>query len=451
MTKNMTKKKNVLIIFSDQLRAFDLGCYGSSAVETPHIDSLAEQGSMVDIGVSNNPLCTPARSCLLSGQYSRTCTGRTDNTLEEFPPFRRDVFPNKSIAEIFKDEGYHTSLIGKWHIGAHPKTVGFDNCVYPKMHHLNHNQDFCDNDKGISIVSGYAEDFNFRNLEKQLCGTDGKPFFTYYNISPPHMPFFDMPKEFIEKYSGKKIDLRPNVKRGDATPHDRHNFNIYMYDYLYYMKYFPENQYVKPFDIGEDFTVEDLYRCYYGAVAYTDYLVGRITELLKQKGIFEDTVILFSADHGDMLASHGIYNKNTLYEEAIRIPMILCNGGKVESKIGSLIDCMPTLLDACGIPVPDYVQGESLLRKRKSQEIFIENMSGLIGVRDERYLYGVQLDKTQQKIIDDEVMFFDCQKDPYQLNNLINDKSKETLKLISKYKKIIKNYHEKTEYTKMLT
>ncbi|MEM3394379.1 MAG: sulfatase-like hydrolase/transferase, partial [Candidatus Methanomethylicia archaeon] len=111
-TQSKSNRPNIIIILCDQLRPFELGCYGHTVVSTPYIDWLAKHGIMFEQAVTNNPVCTPARSSLLSGQYSRTCVGELGNAMDESPPYQRNKFPNPTVAEMLKRIGYHTCLIG---------------------------------------------------------------------------------------------------------------------------------------------------------------------------------------------------------------------------------------------------------------------------------------------------------------------------------------------------
>lgn len=196
------KRPNIVVCLCDQMRAFEVGCYGHPVVQTPAIDALAEDGVRFEVAVSNNPVCTPGRSCLISGQYSRTCTGRIANETDEAAGYSRPRFPSRVLPEVLRDNGYRTALIGKWHIGSHPGLMGFDEYIYPKFHHLNKHQMYFDRDHRGSDVPGYAEDFNQRKMGEFLDTSKGsdQPFFAFYNIATPHMPFFDVPPEYQEMY-----------------------------------------------------------------------------------------------------------------------------------------------------------------------------------------------------------------------------------------------------------
>ena len=232
----MNNRPNVIVCLCDQLRSFEVGCYGNEVLKTPHLDSLAANGIRFDIAVSNNPVCTPARSCLLTGQYSRTCAGYLGNEGDEAPPLNRKKLLDITMPEAFKQAGYTTALIGKWHIAAHPKLLDFDEYLFPKLHHLNYNQIYFEESGRAFTVGGLAEDFNCARLESflQKQTQSNRPFFVFYNIATPHMPFFDVPQTFLAMYSRDDVRLRDNVFVDNKMAHDENWFKIYLWDYLYY-------------------------------------------------------------------------------------------------------------------------------------------------------------------------------------------------------------------------
>ena len=138
-------KPNVVLCQCDQMRAFAVGCYGNSFVNTPYIDRLASQGVRFDLAVTNNPVCTPARACLLSGQYSRTCAGTSDNVFIDPPKPQRTRLRDTTVAEAFQQAGYNTALIGKWHTWGHPNLVGFEESVFPCTPHRHYGQRYFEN------------------------------------------------------------------------------------------------------------------------------------------------------------------------------------------------------------------------------------------------------------------------------------------------------------------
>lgn len=429
---NINSRPNVIVCMCDQLRSFEVGCYGNEVVKTPHIDSLAANGARFDIAISNNPVCTPARSSLLTGQYSRTCAGYLGNEGDEAPPHHRKKLLDITMPEAFKQAGYRTALIGKWHIAPHPKLVGFDEYLFPKLHHLNYNQIYFDESGRGFTARGLAEDFNCARLKSFLekRARSDKPFFVFYNIATPHMPFFDVPQAFTAMYSKDDVSLRDNVFIEDKMAYDEHWFKIYLWDYLYYQGFFQNNQFGSPFKLPPNFDLRDLTALYYGMVSFTDKYVGRIINLLRKYSLFEDTIFVFTSDHGDNLGSHHRFNKGLLIEESIRIPLIIsdaCKSNPVENttQVASLVDLMPTVLALCDIEIPSSVQGNNLGPILKGERdmldvncAFIETSSRDIGIRTPTHLYGMKLADDFRTVNDDRLYFYDLTVDPYEQNNL---------------------------------
>jgi len=439
------KRPNIVVCLCDQLRAFEVGCYGHNVVRTPNIDALARGGVRFEVAVSNNPVCTPGRSCLLSGQYSRTCAGLLGNAPEEEAPGRtRPRFPDPTLPEVLRENGYRTALIGKWHVGAHPELLGFEEYVYPKVHHLNRNQVYFDAAGRARNVPGYAEDYNGQVFDEFLgrAGDGERPFFAFYNIATPHMPYFDVPPEYQHMYSAEDVELRGNMFVDEELPgntplHGVGRWDIYMWDYLAY-------QLKLNLSLPEGFTVRDLVARYYGMTTYTDYHVGRLMETLGRHGHGEDTIVVFTSDHGDMLGSHHRYGKAVLYEESIRIPLVFhwpagLAPRSVNGQVASLVDLMPTLLSAAGLAPHGAVQGQDLMPVLSGERseldrnrAFIETTNGQIGLRTLTGLRAVQLELAGSAEVegtlltvpppgvkDERAMRFDLAADPLQLRNLV--------------------------------
>ena len=381
---------------------------------------------MFDCAVTNNPLCVPARSCLLTGQYSRTCGGSLDNSFADSPSNKRERLLDTTIAEKFKAAGYKTALIGKWHTYTQPCNVGFDYSLYPRVAHTYHNQIYYENEREF-IVGEFSEDYNIAKVQEYLTENNDTPFFLHYNISMPHMPLLqDVPEKYTKMFSRDDVVLRENVMAGDKLPYDKNWFLIYLYDHVYYNHTDKD----KVFELPENFDIYDLYALYYGAVKCVDDMVGKLSRSLEDNGLSDNTIILFCSDHGDNLGSFGYWNKSMLMEESVRIPMIISWPDEIaaqinDKQIAQTIDIMPTLLDLAGINVPNSVQGKSLadvLRGKKKSlpqnYAFIETNEYKIGIRTTEYLYGMQIARDGKEIINDSLCFYDLKDDPYEKNNL---------------------------------
>ena len=420
---------NIVICQCDQLRAFNVGCYGDPVVRTPAIDRLAAAGVRFETAVTNNPVCTPARSSLLTGQYSRTCTGMLGNVHQNPPNPSRVRLLAPTLPELLRDQGYRTGLIGKWHVDPQPQLVGFDTALYPKVAHQYYGQTVFDEHAQPRIVEGFLEGFFGDRVRQFLMEPSPQPFFLHYNISPPHQPIGPghLPPAYTQMYSREDVELRSNALLDGRLSDDPFWFNTYTSaDYFWrHLRKEPQD----PADIVPDeFDLVDLARLYYGAITCVDDLVGRLMDCLHKLGL-ENTIVVFLSDHGDNLGSHGLFNKNSLIEESIRIPLIFhdprgCRAVTDTQHVASIVDVMPTVLELAGLTVPDHVQGRSLspiIRGESAaagpDRAFIET-GKMVGVRTSRHLYGQQYDEQNHSIAQGDVWFYDLADDPLQQNNL---------------------------------
>ncbi len=431
-TTVQSRRPNVVVCMTDMLRAQTIGCYGDLVVRTPHIDRLAAEGMRFDIAVTNNPLCTPARSCLLSGQYSRTCSGRTNNTDALWPPAGRPVFLAPTLAERFREAGYDTALIGKWHIDADPALSGFDHTLLPNIIHRHYGQKYREDGGPAFTVPEFAPEFEIRRIDAFLRQRRDRPFFLFHSISQPHMPLGpgNCPESYLRLYDRRTVPLRPNVFRDGQMAHDREWFVVYTNPDYWYRKWCLREP-PRPTDtVPDDYDLRDLTAQYYSLVTCADDQVGALMKSLEGAGLADDTIVVFLSDHGDNLGSHGCFNKQLLIEESIRIPFMVRWPGRIRpgvdgAHVAQLIDVMPTVLEMCGLPPASGVQGRSLapvLDGRAgcagSDRAFIECSSGLIGVRTPDHLYGMRVDRETRAITDERYQFFDLRSDPYELRNL---------------------------------
>jgi arylsulfatase A-like enzyme len=442
-------RPNVIVVLCDQLRSFEVGCYGNDIIRTPHIDRLAAEGVRFDCAVSPNPVCMAARSALLSGQYSRTCQGFLGNyserladgtvSMPEYPEDARRFLIDPTLPEQLKAIGYETTLIGKWHVQPSPPRVGFDYSLYPRVHHRHTAQTFVENDPPDhwlpdgsegELIDGFSVDYEAAAVRQYLNSVDSqRPFFLYYSISPPHMPLDDAPEEYKRMYSPDEIPLRDNVWQPDGSlPFDERWFQIYLWDFLFYQEHLPHTE-----RLPEGFTLRHLIALYYGLTTWVDDQIGRLMEGLRENHLLDNTIVLFASDHGDNLGSHGLFNKGRLIEESIRIPMIWWSPGRWSAdvrrgEVASLIDVMPTVLDLCGGHTPSTIQGRSLAAAIRGDgsgpdHAFIETGGGEIGLRTVDHLRGLQLDDARQRLTDEPGCLYDLTADPFELSNRAEDQA----------------------------
>jgi choline-sulfatase len=430
----MAGRPNVVVCMCDQLRAFEVGCYGNTVIRTPHIDRLAHEGVRFENAVSNNPVCMPARSCLLSGQYSRTCMGSLGNDyqrdtqgqayLPEYPVEERVQLPDTTLPELLRACGYESALIGKWHVKPTPLLVGFDRAVFPRVHHRYTGQTFVENSGVGEVGGGYSVDYEANRVASYLQAPHDRPFFLFYSISPPHMPLSDAPDRYLHLYSPDEVPLRPNVFVDGQMAYDENWFKVYLWDFLYYQEHLPHTS-----RLPDGFDLRHLTALYYGLTTWVDDTLGRLMAALSANHLDENTIVVFLSDHGDNLGSHHTFNKDSLMDESIRIPLIFhapkrLSPRVVNTQVAQIVDVMPTLLSLCGADVPNAVQGRNLLpvltgaqRLVGDGHAYVETSQGHIGVRTTTHLYGLRLGADMQPT-DSANVFYDLRADPYQLNNL---------------------------------
>ena len=426
----------------DQLRAFDVGCYGNEVVHTPHIDTLAANGVRFELAVTNNPVCMAARSCLLTGQYARTCQGFLGNfnqpgpdgrpCLPEYPEEQRRYLLDPTLPEQLKAIGYETVLFGKWHVQPAPFLLGFDYSLYPRVHHRHTDQIFVENRGEGEEVEGFSVDYEAQQVREYLDEIGERPFFMFYNISPPHMPLDDAPDKYLHMYRPEDVPLRPNVYVNGKLPYDEHWFKVYMWDFLYYQEHELHTE-----NLSEGFDLRHLIARYYGLTTWVDDMVGKLMEGLHNNNLTEETIVLFMSDHGDNLGSHHLFNKSRLIEESIRVPMIWSGPGITRTvndrQVAQTIDVMPTIVDQCGGYIPASVQGRNLSSvlsgaqdQLEESHAWIETDRREIGLRTTDHLYGLQLDKGGNPTSEGD-SFFDLTIDPYEMHNLANTESQKEI------------------------
>tara|TARA_R110002050_G_scaffold149250_1_gene275628 strand:- start:18507 stop:19952 length:1446 start_codon:yes stop_codon:yes gene_type:complete len=403
----LKKAPNVVFVLTDEWRAQDVGYNGNKDVLTPNLDRLAENAVNFTNTVSTIPVCCPYRGSLLTGQYPLT-----------HGVFVNDVLLNpeaNSMGKSFKAAGYETAYIGKWHLDGHGRSSfipeerrqGFEYWKVLECTHDYNNSFYWGNDDQKHKWDGYdayAQTTDAANYIKASKEKE-KPFFMILSLGPPHTPFQTAPESFKKIYREKVLNVRENVP-DELKQKARHDM------------------------IG-----------YYAHISALDSCVGILQQTLKETGLDENTLFIFTSDHGHMVKSHGFENKQRPYEESILVPMLIRypevfggKGKKNDMLIGTQ-DLMPTLLGLCGLPIPDTVEGEdkSAIMKGKTKDktdaVLIasyhpfgqwpRNKGGkeYRGVRTKRYTYV--------KDLSGPWLLFDNQKDPFQMKNMVNDKKYE--------------------------
>ena len=395
-----TRRPNILFIVPDQLRAQSIGSAGNPDVRTPHLDRLAAEGVVFRQAFANSPVCCPARAVLLTGRYAHR-NGMTANDL-------RLRESETTLAELLKAAGYRTGFIGKWHLdggrrepGYVPpgdRRQGFDFWAASECSH-NHFDNHYFRDDPTPIKLGKYEVEGWTDLAIDfLRRRDGRPFFLMVMMGPPHDPY-RAPSRYESLYDPARLAMRPNWV--DGTPMGSRQ------------------------DIAS----------YYAQISAIDDQVGRLMETLGDLHLRDETIVVFTSDHGDMLGSQQQRLKRKPWEESIRVPFFISYPARVRpgtqtSAIISHVDLAPTLLSLCGLKVPATMQGSDLSKvvlgrsPAAPDSAFFQIFGpyngdstpfGWRGVRTERYMYA----RSRQQ----PWVLFDLDRDPYEMRNLVGEPS----------------------------
>ena len=321
-----SRRPNVVFVFADQWRAQAAGCAGDTNVRTPAVDRLAAEGIRFTTAVSTCPVCSPYRASLLTGRYPLT----HGVFLNDVPLGTEAV----SIAQAFKSAGYHTGYIGKWHVDGRGRSnfipperrQGFEFWRAMECTHAYNRSFYYADDNTKLLWEGYDAIAQTREAQGYIRQHAGKePFLLLLSWGPPHNPYETAPEKYKQMYKPDDLTLRPNVPPEAAAR-----------------------------------TRKDLAGYYAHCTALDDCLAD-LRQTLRDCGIEDDTIFVFTSDHGDLLGSRGEQRKQRPYDEAVRVPLIirwprLGKGRTIATPIGTP-DLMPTLLGLAGLEIPKTVEG----------------------------------------------------------------------------------------------
>jgi len=428
------QKPNIIYVFADQLRSDVLGYAGDKKAITPNIDKFSQQAVDFCNAVAVTPVSTAYRASLFTGKYTSS-TGMVINELNMNPNHR-------TVAHVLSEGGYDLGYVGKVHLNDQyrrpynkgPERFGFDG--FWAAYSFNHNSynAFYDTDdengervrvdlKGTyspPVFTGLAMDY----IKKQA--NQDKPFALFLSWNPPHDPWIksNVDPKCYEKFKDTKFELPPNFKEEVDQYMDR-----YPGEYFNGKKSWKKN-----FTEGGGY--QEAMRCYYSMVNSIDEQFGKIVSLVDSLGISDNTIIVFTSDHGEMMASQGRMYKLTFYDEAARIPFLV-RYPAVKTKGTSDVclntpDIAPTLLSLAGLAdkTPKEMEGQDLsfaVKGKKGKEPAFAFMQGMghthmwqdgfewRSVRDKRYTYARYLRDNSEVLID-------RLKDPYMKENVAGKK-----------------------------
>ena len=409
------KKPNIIFYFSDQQRADSAGCYGQKLPVTPNLDALAEEGTLFENAFTCQPVCGPMRACLQSGVYA-----------SQIGCYRNDIaLPTdcKTIAHYIKEAGYDTAYIGKWHLASDkehnlktkptPKERrgGYDywraSDILEFTSHGYNGYVFDENCNRLDFKGYRADRINDYAIEYIKNEKHEKPFFMFVSQLEPHHQNdrlrFEAPKSAKKNF--KNYDVPGDLK---GTFGD---WRLQMPSYL-------------------------------ACCNRVDVNFGKLIQTLKDKGIYDNTIIIYTSDHGCHFRTRNFEYKRSCHDGSTKVPLIICGGaftggGRIKDLV-SLIDLPATLLEIAGAEIPEHFMGKSLCDLKGHESVFMQISESQIGraVRTDKWKYSVCAKNADcafaEKYYED--CLYDLEADPYEKNNLISDpkykEERETLRNI---------------------
>ncbi len=365
-TSEAASKPNVLLLICDDLNC-DLGCYGHPLVKSPNIDRLARQGVRFENAYCQYPLCGPSRASFMTGLYP-------DQTLvRRNAIYIREHVPNvQTMSQMFRNQGYFATRIGKIYHYNVPKHIGTSGHDDPYSWDYTINPRGRDKDDEALIFSlrpgsfggtlswlaaegtdeeqtdGIAATEAIRLLKEYA--EDDRQFFLAVGLFRPHTPYV-APKKYFSMYPLEDIDV-PRVPEGylDSLPKPARQSISRKKDQV---------------NLAEDLARQAI-QAYYASITFADAQLGRVLDALEQTGLADNTVIVFTSDHGYHMGEHGHWQKTTLFENAARVPLIIAGpgvqaAGQAAATPAEMVDFYPTLAELCDLKAPECLSGVSLL------------------------------------------------------------------------------------------
>ena len=422
-----SQRPNILMIISDEHNASVTGCYGNSTVFTPHLDELASRSILFENCYANSPLCCPSRLSITSCKYPSR-VGAWSNSCwlpsSDYP----------SIARVVKTRGYDPYLIGKMHYDA-TRDYGFTEVGRfwtneffktgkggrrspddTEIHYDNwwkRSSSFHPGEDSRTL----AHDRKVRDLTCQFLANrknSDNPFFLIAGFLAPHFPL-TVPEKYVAPYRGRvgMPDLPLGTVEMEPLNYQqlRHGFGLIN---------------------ANPGTVLEGRQCYYGLTQWCDHNIGQVIKALRRSPVFDNTVIIYTSDHGENMGEHGLWWKNCMFETATHIPLMVCwpeRWKKADRRIGacSLVDVVQTVADLAGATPPDDWNGNSLLpwlddrnhawKDMAVSEYFAHNISsGFVMLRRGKYKYVYHTRPTPEFPTQREM--YDLESDPHEFVNL---------------------------------
>ncbi|UCF14746.1 MAG: sulfatase [Phycisphaerales bacterium] len=430
------QRPNVLLVISDDLNN-SIGCYGHPQVETPNIDRLASRGVRFERAYCQFPLCGPSRNSMLCGLHPNS-TGILRNS----QIFRQTIPSHHSLPQAFRLQGYFAARIGKLYHYNVPKSIGTNGHDDPASWELELNPAGCDRLEEephiFSLIPGrfggtlswYASPKSDQYHTDGLLAADAewvlercarkkdRPFFLAVGFYRPHTPYVS-PKLYFDRYPEREMPVVRGVKEDQA--------DLPVPALASYKK-------------EQDKLTDDLRRqcvqAYFASITFMDAQLGRVLDALERLGLADNTIIVFTSDHGYHLGEHGLWQKMSVFEESARVPLIIAAPGtSVKGQVANdpvgLIDLYPTLTELCGVKARKNLQGQSLVPMLKDPSATgrgwaITQVTRNRGKKQGGQFFGYSLRTPRWRYTEwadgkQGRELYDHDADPRELNNLAGD------------------------------
>lgn len=426
------KRPNILFLFADDQRSDALGCSGNTYIKTPNIDKLAKNGvrfpNTYVMGGHHGAICAPSRAMLMSGKSLFHVYDVLDGV--------------ETMPMHFAASEYETFGTGKWHNGAASFEASFqqgENVFIGGManHYSVPCQTLVNGKLSEPVKKGFSTDL-FADaaigfLNNYAKGNREKSFFCYVAFTAPHDP--RSPREdYIGMYADGTIPLPGNFKK----------YHPFAFDD---MQIRDENLTTWP---RTPEVIQQSLSDYYALISHLDNRVGDIITTLKQKGLYDNTIIIYAADNGLAIGSHGLLGKQNMYEHSTRVPFIISGPGIPKNKVSDalvyLYDIYPTLAGVCHLPAPEGIDGKNLLPVINGEQEVVRNSLFTC------YRNTVRSVRTNEwKLIRyperDYTQLFNLKKDPLEINNLVEENSEKVKEMME----LLKQWQEEVDDTASLT
>ncbi len=424
-----TRRLNLVVVLSDQHSSDMLGCYGNRDISTPNLDRFAAQGVRFHHCISNSPVCTPYRGILMSGQHPLYC-GAMQNDLRILPG------GGKYLGEVLRDAGYRMGYFGKWHlyggdrrrpVPPGPYRYGFDhefltnNCTLAFDAKRAYYWDADGQKRLYGDWEPYAQTRQAMHFVEQHAG---KPFALFLSWHPPHNwgrahAGYAAPEDCLALYDPAKIHLRPTV---EDSPR-----------------------------------IRQMYQGHMAMITSLDRAFGWLMKELEDKGLVDNTLVVFTADHGDLLMSYGWPNNKGRPEHgSCRVPLLIRHPGWLKPRVSDLLigtlDLMPTMLGLLDLPVPDTCQGQNLAQAiRAGCDDAVDSVPLFYlprnwrGVYTHRYTYSFatnpQPNGSGKKPLFTYNCLYDRRQDPWEMKNLFDSSAHQAVR--DKLHKLTRSWMER--------